>query len=348
MSLYRIRLPALAAVVLFALALPLTARAQSYQVVDLGLMQPLAINSSGEIAGYYDGYSPGESGTGFAATYSNGITTLVSDLANTACVAINAKGEIVLSTPYGSGIPGLPSASDINDAGEIVGWAFLGNSGPIVARADFANRLTTLPMPPGAADSFATSVNDSGEIVGYADGYSNAEWHAFVYDDGTTADLNDLIPANSGLILEQPVAVNDSGWIIGTAFRVSNGSVGGFLLKGSDLIDFGPGFDANGINSAGEVVGNEGTTALLYDNGWTTNLNTLLPAESGWILQNATAINDNGWIVGNGINPAGQADGFLLIPTPEPASIGLLAVGAVTLLARRRRAVECGGGSSHP
>jgi probable HAF family extracellular repeat protein len=194
-------------------------------------------------------------------------------------------------------------------------------------------------MPPWAVDSYATSVNDSGEIVGFADGYNGAEFHAWVYDDGNTTDLNDLAPANSGLILEQALAVNNSGWIIGTALTVSNAGVGGFLLEGSNLIDFGPGFDANGINSAGQVVGNEGATAILYDNGAATNLTTLLPADSGWTLQNATAINDNGWIVGSGLNPSGQADGFLLVPAPEPASLALFAVGAAPLLARRRQRI---------
>jgi probable HAF family extracellular repeat protein len=331
MSVYRTHLQGLVAAVLFAVALPLTARAQSYNIIDLGLMQPLAINASGEIAGIYSGYSAGEYGSGFAATYSNGVTTLVADVDNTACIAINASGHILVVGPSES-----TGVSDINDAGEIVGWAELGNSGTTVARSYIGSTRTTLPMPPGAVDSYATSLNNSGEIVGFADGYDDAEWHAWVYQDGNTTDLNDLAPANSGLILEQALAVNNSGWIIGTALTVSNAGVGGFLLEGGNLIDFGPGFDANGINSAGQVVGNEGATAILYENGVATNLNTLLPADSGWTLQDATAINDNGWIVGQGLNPSGQADGFLLIPAPEPASIALLAVVAPTLLVRRR------------
>ena len=78
--------------------------------------------------------------------------------------------------------------------------------------------------------------------------------------------------------------------------------------------------------------------AFLYNNGTMTDLNSLIP--SGWILEVANAINDNGQIVGQGINSQGQSDAFLLTPVPEPGTLALLAIGAVSLLAyawRRRR-----------
>jgi hypothetical protein len=43
------------------------------------------------------------------------------------------------------------------------------------------------------------------------------------------------------------------------------------------------------------------------------DLNSLIPANSGWVLQFANGINDQGQIVGEGtLN--GQAEGFLLTP----------------------------------
>ena len=43
------------------------------------------------------------------------------------------------------------------------------------------------------------------------------------------------------------------------------------------------------------------------------DLNNLIPANSGWLLQQATAINDQGQIVGYGtLN--GQSEAFLLTP----------------------------------
>jgi hypothetical protein len=44
----------------------------------------------------------------------------------------------------------------------------------------------------------------------------------------------------------------------------------------------------------------------------TVNLNSLLPPGSGWHLEEANAINEQGQIVGRGINPEGERDAYLL------------------------------------
>ena len=82
-----------------------------------------------------------------------------------------------------------------------------------------------------------------------------------------------------------------------------------------------PGFSDStgyGINNNGQVVGycGNGTVnhAVLYDGKTTIDLNNLIPAISGWTLEYATAINDNGWIVGDGSNSLGQQHAFLLTP----------------------------------
>ncbi len=46
-----------------------------------------------------------------------------------------------------------------------------------------------------------------------------------------------------------------------------------------------------------------------------TDLNSLIPAGSGWVLTRATAINDAGHIVGSGVI-GGQVRAFLLTPDP--------------------------------
>ena len=70
----------------------------------------------------------------------------------------------------------------------------------------------------------------------------------------------------------------------------------------------------------------------MYDGGALTDLNNRLDNSStGWILAQAQAINDSGWIVGYGFNPHGQQDAFLLTPVPEPSSIMLLVLGGIVV-----------------
>jgi len=65
------------------------------------------------------------------------------------------------------------------------------------------------------------------------------------------------------------------------------------------------------------------------------DLNNLIPANVGWVLQEATGINDLGQVSGYG-TIGGQTHGFLLTPAPEPASVALLAIAGGALLLRRR------------
>ncbi len=84
-----------------------------------------------------------------------------------------------------------------------------------------------------------------------------------------------------GFLYVQPYAINASGAAVG---QVSNG---------------GPG----------------SVRAFIWQTGVLTDLNTLIPPDSGWVLTIATSINDNGQIAGAG-TVAGQRHAFLLTPTP--------------------------------
>jgi probable HAF family extracellular repeat protein len=79
---------------------------------------------------------------------------------------------------------------------------------------------------------------------------------------------------------------------------------------------------ANGINDVDQVVGasqyqKKNATgprhAFLWQNGTMTDMNTLLPRKSGWVLTNATTINNDGQIVGSG-TIGGQSHAFLMVP----------------------------------
>ena len=75
---------------------------------------------------------------------------------------------------------------------------------------------------------------------------------------------------------------------------------------------------AYGINDSGQVVGdssylagNAPEHAFLYSGGVMSDLNSLLPSGSNWTLESATAINNEGQIVGYGIHN-GATHAFLL------------------------------------
>jgi len=90
---------------------------------------------------------------------------------------------------------------------------------------------------------------------------------------------------------------------------------------------------ALGINNSGQVVGYSNGRPFLYNGGVMTNLNDLIDQASGWTLNEANAINDSGQIVGIGMD---MNRALLLTPTPEPTTLGLLALGGLLVLRRRR------------
>jgi len=77
---------------------------------------------------------------------------------------------------------------------------------------------------------------------------------------------------------------------------------------------------AHGINRNGQVIGasdldGRGLRAFIYDKGQMTDLNSLIPANSGWTLTIARGINQHGHIVGEGVFN-NQQRAFSLTPVP--------------------------------
>jgi hypothetical protein len=88
------------------------------------------------------------------------------------------------------------------------------------------------------------------------------------------------------------------------------------------------------INDRGEIVGVAidamGPRALVWQGNVPVDLNTLIPANSGWYLQFTASINNAGEIAGQGtIN--GEVHAVLLTPVhPEAASASLPPVALTT------------------
>jgi uncharacterized membrane protein len=202
--------------------------------------------------------------------------------------------------------PPRAAAGAINNAGTIVGAALNSANEEVAVTFAAGAPAQPLPFPAGATDSYANSVSQlNGYIAGGAD-LPNGNSEAVQFGPGATAVV---LPFLSGDNTCSAVGVNSSDVAIGDCY----------------------------------AAGSTAQTAVVWQNGAVTDLNTLIPANSGWVLSTASGINDNGQIAGYGLDN-GHLNSFTLTPTvgagpiPNPISglglvVGTLLGGVVALVA---------------
>ena len=233
----------------------------------------------------------------------------------------NGKMRLLGALPRSGGALAISEAYAINGSGLVVGLsngqAFSWQNG----------RMRGLPMPPRFTTTTAFAANDRGQIVGSGVGPGGTFFrsHALLWQGRRVTDLGTL----PGFGDTEAHGINARGQVVGwTNQRRAGGSslFRAFLWQSGKMRDLGtpPGIRdtrANAINDRGDVVGRlvgrvvrkSNERATLWHAGRVYNLNDLIPRNTGWILQEAVALNNTGWIIGNGKHN-GVAHAFLLRP----------------------------------
>ncbi len=208
---------------------------------------------------------------------------------------------------------GSSNAYGINDFGEVVGDSYTASNQDhaFLYSGGTMTDLGTL----GGNSSSASGINNSHQVVG-ATGVGASLW-----SNGTITALGSL-----GGGYSDAYAINNIGQVVGDALPPT-GPVHAFLWSNGTMTDLGAFGDASvaeAINSSGVVVGtayvvnSNGTAAwhaFIYSGGKLQDLNNLIPSGSGWLLTEATGINDTGQIVCNATNTTtGYTHAFLLNP----------------------------------
>lgn len=279
-----------------------------------------------------------------AFLYTGGALTDLGTLGgiNSAASAVNATGTVVgwADTATGSahafvehggtltdlgtldGAAASSSALAVNSSGQTVGYSTAPGGTGDVAFLDTGGSMTDLGTIDGGTASVANGINDAGVVIGNSDTAASAE-RGFVYQNGTITDVGTLGGPNSSVN-----AINDNGVIAGSSQDASGASHpfvyshGTMTSLGTYNIDTTP----QAINDNGVIVGTTYgvdasgypfTHAFIYQAGAFQDLNSLIPAGSGWQLTDAVAVNINGQILVDATNTANGDNHALLL---NPAS----------------------------
>jgi probable HAF family extracellular repeat protein len=203
-------------------------------------------------------------------------------------------------------------ANDVNDRRQVVGYA--GVEGDLFPLAfTWQNGTLTSLGTLGGESSRATAVNSRGQVVGSAIGFGESGFEVdvpFLSEQGRMVDLATPPGSFSG----QASDINDHGQVVGSSFDGQHA----FLYRDGRFTDLGFAGTPQAISARGLIVGSfcvdpacVTVHAFAYDKGQLRDLNSLLPAGSGWELTQATDVNRRGQIVGSGMHDGVQR-GFIL------------------------------------
>jgi probable HAF family extracellular repeat protein len=316
----------------------------SYSVTDLGSLSThgysvaMGVNAAGQVTG-----ASGSTGTNNSDVflYSDGSLTNLGTLGGTSGIgnAINRLGQVAGYSQNSAGTyrgfftsgetlvdigdlgGGSAVAYGINDKGQVIGSAVTasGDNHPFLYTNGRMTDLGTLGSPTGSGWwNAAQGVNNSGAVTGISyDVHGN--FFGFVWKSGKMTKMGTL-----GGAWSLGTGINNKGQITGQAYT-KNGSAHAFIATCAtcslkDLGTFAGSTSSlwgNAISDSGVVVGRSTFQntyhAFVYNGARIKDLNSMIPAGSGWVLIEADGINASGQIVGMGTHN-GQERGFLLTP----------------------------------
>ena len=198
-------------------------------------------------------------------------------------------------------------------------------------------------------------IDQSGKLVDSTNGYGDYRVDKILDSDPTKypghflgtalykgSDPTNLLPTalnGAGTTVQSP---NISGHVVGIlagtggAFFFAPGSTQPTWLK--SLPGETQPVGAYALNDRDQIVGQQDGKAIFYASPTSepVELSKLLTTTSGWRFDQATGINNQGQIVGYGVNPHGMEADFLLNPSsvPEPGTLAVFALAGLALAAR--------------
>lgn len=267
--------------------------------------------------------------------------------------------SIYLNTGKNYGDPTVAWYTTINNLGQMAGTNSNSFEVGLFERPVVLNNVNAQPveLPNRGTTATVGAINDNGILVGSVQG---AFSYAYMWDGITDVELPSL---NGYHTWDKPssghaIGINNANQVVGVSDVSGSSQIYGAqhatLWNGTTPTDLGAltGVTsmARDINNAGQIVGNYHDSsgrrfAALWHATNSVDLNTLLDADTiskGWILTDAIAINDNGWIVGNALDAQGATHAFLLSndnpsPVPIPAAAWLLGTALFGLVGATRK-----------
>lgn len=255
-----------------------------------------AINAAGSVVGF-ETARDGDGTSGRATVWRNGEIEHLRRLGGDFDIArgINADGVVV-------------GASNVQRGGDAIQAVLWRNGEPLA--------LPTL----GGSRSVANDINDTDVIAGAAIATA-VRYQPVLWVDGAIVPL----PLPQFWVAGEALAVNSTGVAVGGGYLEFSEAPTRWTDSGYELL---PGFAervtgvARDINDADVAVGRvyratrdyTGYVAVRWDASGVVDLNGLVPAETGFVLVDAVAINERGQILVAAANANGVARALLLSP----------------------------------